>query len=410
MVKQPVIVVGAMAIAVAFGAKPSTAAEPEAAPAPSASSAPAAEAPPATASASAAEATEQEPGRATSRGSGEPTAHHAPRATAIKLRDVELSLTLDFAERVKAAWLVYRVGGETALRTVPFARGGAEGFTATIPAEHVTDTGIAYAIELERSDGKRVPVFASRAELHEVSVHEDPRDLGDLRERVELARLGGRRSEIGATADYVSFGRSDVERTGATGLPERASVSDGYYRLEGRYTHRLLRSVSEFSLRLGVVRGTAPVELTEAQRPDDPYAVGLNYGATSVRFQVRDEVAFEPGLLLSVNQVAFSFGYSGALLLGDTRGAHVRLGFETIQVFGSRYVGRLEVPVTERVRVAPSVELTNMPSATDYGVRLLGEVSLDLGGGLGVAARGGYQAREAASGGPAAGGELRWAF
>jgi hypothetical protein len=56
------------------------------------------------------------------------------------------------------------------------------------------------------------------------------------------------------------------------------------------------------------------------------------------------------------------------------------------------------------------IEVTNMPSAEEYGVRLLGEVSFELAGGFSLAARGGYQARVANSGGPSGGATLSYAF
>jgi hypothetical protein len=51
-----------------------------------------------------------------------------------------------------------------------------------------------------------------------------------------------------------------------------------------------------------------------------------------------------------------------------------------------------------------------MPHADAYGVRLIGEAAYDVGSGFTVAVRGGYQAREATSGGPSGGLRLGWAF
>ena len=71
---------------------------------------------------------------------------------------------------------------------------------------------------------------------------------------------------------------------------------------------------------------------------------------------------------------------------------------------------RLDVRATDRVLLAPIVEVTNMPSAEDYGLRLLGELVVDFGEGFSAAARGGYQARVATSGGPSLGARLSYAF
>jgi hypothetical protein len=56
------------------------------------------------------------------------------------------------------------------------------------------------------------------------------------------------------------------------------------------------------------------------------------------------------------------------------------------------------------------VEVTNMPHADRYGVRLLSELSFQLGGGLQAAARLGYQARDADSGGLSGGASVSYAF
>jgi hypothetical protein len=54
--------------------------------------------------------------------------------------------------------------------------------------------------------------------------------------------------------------------------------------------------------------------------------------------------------------------------------------------------------------------LTNMPHADRAGIRLLGEAGIDLGRGLRLDVRGGYQARTFASGGPTLGGGVAYAF
>jgi hypothetical protein len=51
-----------------------------------------------------------------------------------------------------------------------------------------------------------------------------------------------------------------------------------------------------------------------------------------------------------------------------------------------------------------------MPHAADAGVRLLMDLSLNLDHGFSVTARGGYQARNFDSGGPAAGASVGYAF
>jgi hypothetical protein len=51
------------------------------------------------------------------------------------------------------------------------------------------------------------------------------------------------------------------------------------------------------------------------------------------------------------------------------------------------------------VWVSSIIEATNMPNARNYGVRLLSELGWQVTPQLGLALRGGYQARAAVSGG-----------
>jgi hypothetical protein len=129
-----------------------------------------------------------------------------------------------------------------------------------------------------------------------------------------------------------------------------------------------------------------------------------------VRLRLHDMVHIDGELLAGATEVGFAGGGGGRLLLGDPYGSKLTLGFEAVQVFGNRFYSRVDAVVVPGVTVAPIVEVTNAPSAEHYGVRLLGEVGLDLGAGVGLAVRGGYQARNFTSGGPSAGATASYAF
>jgi hypothetical protein len=339
-----------------------------------------------------------------------PRLHHAPVSVTQAHEDLLLEAEIAHPELVRRALVVYRTPKDATLREVEFRRGLAE-YVAPIPADHVQWPWVAYAIEIELLDGSRVPVFANRKNPYSVQV---PEDLMDVRERALLERLGGRRSVVTASGEFVSFGSSETNEIDPTTGGLRR-VDDYYYRLEAAYTYRPLRLVTEFSLRIGLLRGRSPVALDledEPQNPDDRFKVGLNYGAPTVRIRLADIWHVEGEFLTSVTEVGFSVGAGGALLVGDPYGSKLTLGFETIQVFGTRFYSRMDIPATQRLSIAPMIELTNMPHAGDsnYGVRLLGEAAFDVGRGFGVALRGGYQARLATSGGPSGGATLSYAF
>jgi hypothetical protein len=323
--------------------------------------------------------------------------------------DVTIGASIERADRVKRAVLVFT--GSGANGEIEFQRSSDAQlpYVAVIPASSVRAPLLGYAIELETIEGARVPVFASRAQPHPVTVLDSP---ADAREAAILARLGGRRSVVQAGGEYVHFGRSEGDvklPSPAPGAPatERRSVSDQYFRVEGSYTYRLLGFVSEFGIRAGVVRGSS---LVKDESDPGKYDVGLNYGAPRLRVRIADSLHAEGELLISVTEVGFSTGGSGALLLGDPYGSKLVIGGEGIQVFGARGYTRLDLVASERLRVSPMVEVTNMPHADRAGVRLLAEVGFEIGAGFRADVRGGYQARSFDQGGPTIGGGLAYAF
>lgn len=334
-----------------------------------------------------------------------PRVHHSPPSAAVAGDDFAVEANIEHPQRVRRAVLVVVIAGQ--VREIAFRRAATGPYVAVVPAADVRPPGLAYAIELETVDGERVAVFASREAPHDVQIAEP---MADARERALLQRLDGRRSVVSVTAELAHFGNTDSQVTpaGAPGAPlTTTKIADQYWRTEAGYTYRMLGVVSEFGIRIGVVRGRSVVP----NQPDaSKYDVGLNYGAPTVRVRATDWLHVEGELLTSITEVGFSMGGGGAVLLGDPYGAKLTLGFESIQVFGTRGYSRMDLPATSRVTVAPIVEVTDMPHSSKTGVRLLAEVRADVGAGVMLSARGGYQARDAASGGPGFGLGAAYAF
>lgn len=347
-----------------------------------------------------------------------PRVHHAPIASAEPGTKLVLEASFEHAELIRHVLVVYQTAlGE--MKALPFQRGGEKGYIAVIPGEAIKAPGIGYTIEVEQTNGARFSAFASRQKLHPVSVIED---RTDARERAALSRLGGRRSVVGVSGEYVGFGKT----TGTTPIPCAAgqptcqpgeevvpSVDEQYYRVEASYTYRPLRTVSEFGFRLGLVRGWSLVPLAEFN--EERYKVGLNFGSARIRFRVLDLWHLEMEALTSVTEIGFSVGVGASTLIGDPYGSKLILGFESIGLgdsapFGNRFYSRIDLVAGDRVMVSPIVEVTDMPNAEAYGVRLFGEVGITLGRGFSVQVRGGYQARRSTSGGPGFGGSVLYAF
>jgi hypothetical protein len=326
---------------------------------------------------------------------------HVPLSTATAGAALELAVDFAHPEQLRQAILLYRAGDEKQFHEVPFRR-SAEAYRASVNAGDVRASGFWYAIELELTSGERVAGFASRAAPFSVQVQ---LDKDDADEKAAALRVNQRRSITSFQGEYVDFGKSAGAASAPssvdplTGLPVAASPvpqgADDYYRLEASYAYRPLRIVNEFGVRLGLVRGSSPRDVVDSGGPD----VGLNYAAPWLRLRLHDVVYTTAHLVTGVTEVDFSLGAGVELTLGDPYGASLDLGFETIEGFGTRFFTRLNILASDRVRVSPIIEATNMPNAREYGVRLLSELGWQVMPELALALRGGYQSRAAVSGG-----------
>lgn len=333
--------------------------------------------------------------------------HHTPLLVADEGR--ELTLSIDVDGEIDRAYLVYRRHDEP-IGHRPFVDRSASHWTVDVPAEVVASPGFGYTIEiLERVDGQehRRAVFASRDELHRVQVSEP---MSDIVERRLLDRVDGRRHVVSASAAWVDFGETDVVTMGpATGVSRRDVSDDHYWRAEARYDYRFLVVLYSLGLRLGVLRGSSPIE-DRYPTGDDPAGVGLNYAVPELRLRFHDVFHMDAGVIVGVNDEGFAFGGAGAMHIGDLFGPRLTLGFEGIQQLGVTAKTQVHLPVVDWLELAPSVELTNLPAGDRFGLRLLGDVTIRPGAGFSIRAQGGYQTRLSHGGGPTVGGGLGYAF
>jgi hypothetical protein len=339
--------------------------------------------------------------QATPSAAPEARVHHGPVSVTPAHKAFTARASIVHPELVKRVLLVYRTNANPAMREVEFRRGVPSGYVAIVPQAEVLPTWLDYAIEIEGLDGTRTPAFATKNSPHRVQV---PDDIADARERALDTRLDGRRSVFFASGDYVNFGTSTAKQADATGTVSLVEVPDNYFRVEGGYTYRPLRLVTEFSLRAGIVRSHAPVPLGSDPEP------GMNYGAPTVLLRLSDLFHLEAEVLTSVTDRGYAMGGGAAIVFGDPYDSKLTLGFEAVDKFGSRFFSRMDIVASRFVKVVPVIEVTNMPHAEHFGVRLLGELDIAPGAGFGFALRGGYQARVFTAGGPSAGLTLRYAF
>ncbi len=274
------------------------------------------------------------------------------------------------------------------------------GYAGALPAAKVTAGHLEYLIELEDDSGRRLPAFASRGEPQRIQVR---KDRGVAIEEALHERLGGRTTQVEISGDWVQFGKSQTEED------EDARVDDGYWRIEAEYRYRLLRRVQEFGVKLGVLRGSSPVPF-ERTDSSDPYDVGLNYVSPFVQLRLHELLRLEGSASVAVTEVAFALGGGLEMQLGDPYGTQLVLGTSTMQGFGTMGHARLDIRATPTLRLSPDVEVTSQPHADRVGVRLSGQARYQLSESIGVALRGGYQARDAASGGVSVGSSVSYAF
>lgn len=345
--------------------------------------------------------------------------HHSPISSAKVGEPVDVHVTIDRPQLLKGAGVVYRTGERwfyvKLLRTD-------DDYAATIPAEHVTPDGLGYAIEMEYLDGARVAVFASRDELQSIVVRED---TTDVREQWLLDRVDKRRSLVTATGEFVRFGYEYLdalpcgsgEKACSKGALYSPTVDDQYWRVDASYTYRPMRTVAEFGFRLGVVRGTRPLSQNAPETYQAKnYEVGLNYAGANVRFRLASIFHVDLDVMGSVTEIGFSAGGGAAFIFGDPLGIRFTAGAQMIgwpgdeTYFGTRFYTRLDLPVTSRFTLAPSVEVTDMPHAERFGVRLLADGLIGIGHGFSLGLRGGYQARVSRSGGPTIGATVQLGF
>ncbi|MBM4363395.1 MAG: hypothetical protein FJ104_11990, partial [Deltaproteobacteria bacterium] len=299
-----------------------------------------------------------------------PPLHHAPLATAYAGEPLQILADVQGRDLVRSAWVVYRRAGEPRFLQVELRRGPAADI-AEIPAAAVAAPAVEYAIEVELVEGGRQAVFASREAPHRVAV--SARHL-DLREAALLQRLEGRRSAVALRAEAASFGATRA----AYASRVTGARPDRYVAVESTYTYRPLRTVTEFSVGVGILRGDAPTRASAA-RPGASGGVGMNWTAPSVLVRLGDSAHLGGEAIAGVTEQGFRLGWGGSLHLGDPYGTKLVVGLSLVEDFGERYWSRLDLTATPWLRISPRVEATTFPHASYPGMRLLLDAAVDLG-------------------------------
>lgn len=329
----------------------------------------------------------------------------------LPVADASVGEDLTIVANVSAGWsskleIRVRGPGQANWDSVPFEKSGDTEYIAVIPGAAVQAPAFDYFIAGTDAEGSRTH-FASEVDPHRVYVYKDTQE--ELRAQ-ELKRFRGRRAQIQISAEHVDFGTRTITDT-STG--DSYSVADSYYRIDTSVTYRLMRYPLR-ALRFGYSRliGTTPATergdgACQGGTPANPCDFSAGYragGFVETQWRLSDLLNLDTRALIQATPTGFGLGGRGELRFGDDIGSHFAVGLESITEVGTTSYVRLGWATVPRVPMAATIELSNYPSDhRDTGVRLLYDAAYDLGSGLRLGARVGYQARDEGIGGPAAG-------
>jgi len=269
-----------------------------------------------------------------------------------------------------------------------------------------------YAIELERSDGARVSLFASRRAPYRVLV--EPNDETDVSAELE-ADVDGRHDVVfgGFTwGDWGDAGTTVLEPSDiGFEVPRRVELSDHFWSSQLGYRHRFHGTVHHLGVRVAGMRGEVPIE---GQLGADPVRRGYNLvqGDLAIRWWRYGLFIVEPAIGF-YGDGAVGGGYA-SLRFGRIYGSGLQVGGGWLEGVGGRFFSRVELggagTVVPWLRGGSTFALTDAPDPGRWGLQATADLRIDPGAGLSLRARGGYQTRMNGTGGPIVGGGVDYAF
>lgn len=317
---------------------------------------------------------------------------HVPPATTAPLRP--LRITVDLPANTDAnVELRYRTGGGPAWQAVPFARSMDTRHVAMIPATDVRPPGVEYFI-VALDKGEETAMFGSRDRPHPVAVDEHPKQLQQAQ---LLAARDGRRAEVSARFDMVSYASSGAPR-------------DGYYRLEAAVGYLLL-ALPIKTLRFGYIDQHGQHDRGDVGGADGEMRTRFRGGWSEATLVLGDAVELDARIIALVNDVSFDVGGRGEVRVGIEHGSHIAFGYERVGGAGSAGHLRLGWNTVPRFPMSAAIEVGTFPvPGGDLGVRFTYDVTRELPRGVDVGARVSYQARDQNSGGLTGGLHGRYSF
>lgn len=253
---------------------------------------------------------------------------------------------------------------------MPFERAGPTAFQVTVPARLTGGRTLGYAIVSTDRQGVERRHFAALNALHLV----DLRGIGEsAKMRMQLARYDGKRNQIKAVAEYVSFGAYDTLDENFDSVTVDKG-SDAWQHYTAEWTYRPLTWLHDIRVRAGYMRASA-VEVNGARlrRGDAP---GVNYGSAEANVELHRWFSIGGRFVLGANEEGFVTGIGFVGRVGDMAKTHLAVDFEAIQDVGSRTDLRLHWTTLPRFPMALGVTFTDWPDARAETANML---TYDLG-------------------------------
>ena len=320
---------------------------------------------------------------------------------AVPDRAVALSFLVRVPTRVGRAYLYVRSRGDAGFHRSELAHDGDAYLRGTISAEAMRGTGVDWYVEVTPpGDGAATPALGSQAE---------PRSL-DVEAIVAEPPPAQGRSHVDLHVDYVDFdGRL-------------SKGFDQYYQAEADFMYRFLEPVYSMRLGFGTLSGVGGPKTVIDADPQSCMANGVyqckrvtfSYVYTELELRLRRNIALllrpQIGVLTTdtmpgdnatrcesrdVAGCQFLTGIGGRmrLRLGEEQATNLVLGASFTRGVGTLLEAAYHWLPAPVVPVQITVQVTDQPVISDFGVRLVGDVGYRRLGWFYPSVRVSYQAR-----------------
>jgi len=300
----------------------------------------------------------------------------------------DLPLHLDFdvtpTSDLQSATLVWQSLNGGAWQREPVKLSSTGVWRATLPAQAMTDPGVAYYVVSVDRAGAETPQFASESHPHPVLVH--GRALAVLAQ-ASLRELDNLRSELAFSGEVVDYRVFGATAGSATDFGPR------YQDFQVAYRYWLLSGVEYIEAGIGRLRGEA--ESDPISIPAQKANIGFDRGWTEVGLRVSENAGLAGRLVLGGDETTFRIGVAALLRIG--RPQRTRLVFEASATSGVGYhvIAGFHLATVRRWPLSLEIILTDGPNAgQDSGERARVRFGHEFASGLRLVGIASYQAQK----------------